>query len=207
MKIHMMTGGIASTNAYFISNAGQSVLIDAPEGAADWVSSLLEDPSLRLHSLILTHGHFDHTWDAAVLRKKNQCEVLYHPADAILIETPEIQAEYGFPKVTPVKATRLLTEGNTLDFGPIHLRILHIPGHCPGNVALVWDAEKTVFVGDVIFAGSIGRTDLPGGSLSLLLEGIRDKLWRLPDDYRILSGHGPATTIGQEKKSNPYLKA
>lgn len=182
-------------------------MIDAPEGSAEWLQERLKKQGARLKTLILTHGHFDHIADAAEIKKATDCRVLFHLADREMIETPSIQALFGAPLVPAVKADGYLTEGETLEVAGRHYRILHTPGHCPGNICLVDEKDRCVYVGDLIFYGSVGRTDLPGGSFEVLLENIQHKIFKLPEDYSLYSGHGPATTVGREKRQNPFVMA
>lgn len=205
MQIDRYTGGLAQTNCYLIPTSVGAVLIDAPEGSADWLNDRLKESGSKLHTLILTHGHFDHTWDAAQIAREHKCAVLHHPDDLKMITNPQVQERYGFPPVEAVAATRLIDEQDTLSFGDLTFRIFHIPGHCPGSIVLVDDAHKLAFVGDVIFSGSVGRTDFPGCSFDKLLQGIQTKLFTLEDGFKLLPGHGPATTVGKERRSNPFV--
>lgn len=205
MQIDSYTGGFAQTNSFLIPTTQGPVLIDAPEGSAAWLNECLAQTGSKLHALILTHGHFDHIWDAAQIAREQGCEVLHHPDDLLMITNPQVQARYGFPAVDPVTATRLIDESDLLDYGNVIFRILHIPGHCPGSIVLVDDARKMAISGDVIFAGSVGRTDLPGGNSNQLIKGIQTKLFSLQESFRLLPGHGPATTVGQERRTNPFV--
>ena len=201
MKIATYCGGIASTNAYYLPEA--KTLVDAPEGALAWV----RDNAWEIDLLLLTHGHFDHVWDASAIRAEAACRVAYHPADRPLIRDMANQARmFGIELDDPgVEADISLEDGATLEAGPFVFRQLHIPGHCPGSICFYCEPEGLVFGGDVLFAGSIGRTDLPGGSTELLLDGIRKKLLTLPDKTWVYPGHGPPTRIGRERDANPFL--
>ncbi len=205
MNHEMFTGGVAWTNGYMIDQGMHSILIDAPEGIVAEIKARMKSPEYRLETMILTHGHFDHITDAAEIRELTSCEVLYHKADDSIITQPEIQQAFGAPLVPALNSTRFIAEGETLTLGKITFEVLHIPGHCPGNICLVWHAEKCVYVGDAIFRGSVGRTDLPNGSFKQLIAGIKEKLFLLPGEYAIYSGHGASTTIEQERKHNPYV--
>lgn len=153
-----------------------------------------------------THCHFDHIMGVEFVREEYKVPFLAHPDDAFLVERAVSQSQmFGFdvPEVKPMDG--LLKEGDTLKFGNSEMKILHIPGHSPGHVVFYSEEEKVLVVGDVLFYGSIGRTDLPGGDFETLISGIKTKLLTLPDDTKVYSGHGPETSIGVEKWSNPFL--
>lgn len=202
-QLSIYTGGLAATNAYFLKLADGWLAVDAPEGAADAAA----ENHLTVSALVLTHGHWDHIWDAAAVAKQSNCPVYYHQADETLCTNPQIMRAYGLPAdLEPVVATRFLAQDDTLTLAPFTFKILHIPGHCPGSICLYEPQQGFIFGGDVLFAGGVGRWDLPGGSEETLLDGIRQKLLPLPDDTVVYPGHGPATTIGHEKKHNPYIQ-
>ncbi|NJK90479.1 MAG: MBL fold metallo-hydrolase [Blastochloris sp.] len=202
MKLLEYTGGLAETNAYLVETAEGWLLVDAPEGVLDFV----RERKIRVAALVLTHGHWDHIWDAADLVAWAQCPVYYHQDDELLITRPELMRDFGLPvDLKPVQATQFLKGGEEVDLVGKRFRILHVPGHCPGSICLYQQEEKTIFGGDVLFAGGVGRWDLPGGSRELLIEGIHNKLMVLPDEVIVYPGHGPATSIGQERRENPYL--
>ncbi|MDK3161965.1 MBL fold metallo-hydrolase [Kamptonema cortianum] len=206
MQIDRFTGGLAQTNCFLVPTAQGMILFDAPDGSAEWLKDRLKDSGGKLRALILTHGHFDHTWDAAqIARDHPDAEILHHPDDLKIITNPQVQARYGFPEVAPVTATRLIDASDILHYGDTVYRIMHIPGHCPGSIVLIDDERKYAICGDVIFSGSVGRTDLPGGNFNQLIEGIRTKLFTLDDSFKLLPGHGPATTVGKERRSNPFV--
>lgn len=202
MKIETYTGGIAATNAYYLPEA--RVLFDAPEGALEWV----RNNGWTVDQLLLTHGHFDHIWDAAAVKKATGCRVGCHEADRPLLADPGGQARlFGLDlDDAAIAADFPLEDGGSVEAEPFTFRLMHIPGHCPGSVCFHCEAEGLVFAGDVLFAGSVGRTDLPGGSRERLLDGIRRKLLVLPDPVWVYPGHGPPTRIGRERETNPYLQ-
>ncbi len=197
-NIKTFTGGLAETNAYFLEGRDGWLVVDAPEGAAD----ALDEWKLKVTQLVLTHGHWDHIWDAAEIAKRHNCSVYYHKADEPLCTQPGIMRNYGLPiDLPPVHTAKFLDQDDVFPFDPWKFKILHIPGHCLGSICLYEEGAGFVFGGDVLFAGGVGRWDLPGGSEQLLLNGIRNKLFTLPDKTVIHPGHGPATTIGREKKN------
>ena len=132
-----------------------------------------------------------------------------HPADRALIETPSIMGAFLPPgiEVEPVVIDRMIGEGDTIDLLGQSAEVRHVPGHCPGNILLYFAEEEAAFVGDALFAGSIGRTDLPGGSFEQLANSIRTRIYSLPGETRVMSGHGPETTVAREARSNPFVPA
>ncbi|NBR71644.1 MAG: MBL fold metallo-hydrolase [Proteobacteria bacterium] len=197
------TGGLADTNAYLLDLHGHLLAIDAPEGFLDF----LKKKKLKPDSLLLTHGHWDHIWDAADLAEWAKCPVYYHPDTAFLCLQPDSMLAFGLPqKLRPVRATQLLDETTPPPSSWPQARLLHVPGHCPGSLCLHLPESDQLFGGDVLFADGVGRWDLPGGNRELLLDGIRKKILPLPPKTIVYPGHGPSTTVGREKTSNPFLQ-
>ena len=194
----------------------RAICIDPGEDS-DEVVAALERHGLELQAIALTHAHMDHVGGVAGLkRKKPQAEIVLHPADVPLymglpeqpgwIGIPRAQwAAYGFDYAAPPPVERHWQDGETYRVGQLQFRVLHCPGHTPGHVVLFEARERKVFVGDCLFAGSIGRTDLPGGSSEQLMDSLLNKLVPLGDDVEVYSGHGPLTTIGRERQTNPFL--
>ena len=202
MDLNTYTGGFAETNAFLISSGGEHWLIDAPEGAADF----LEEKGVQLNGLILTHGHWDHIWDAAAIIEKHGCPCIGHPDDRTLFEDPNQMARFGLPiDLDSVDVSRYINEGENLQAGDISFDILHLPGHCPGSIGLHDKESRVLFGGDVLFAGGVGRWDLPGGDFRVLMQSTREKVLTLPDETLVYPGHGPSTTVGEEKRTNPFL--
>ena len=196
----MFTGGALETNAYLLACPEGNILIDAPEGSAE----AFQDIPISL--LVLTHGHFDHVWDAAKIAKMHNYPVAMHATTEEMLADRNLLRRFGLDlEVEPVAAGQLLSEGaNQMLLGRA-FDIYEVPGHCPGSLCFHSAEEGVLFGGDVLFAGGVGRWDLPGGDKELLLSGIRTKLLSLLDDTIVYPGHGLATTIGREKNSNPYL--
>jgi hydroxyacylglutathione hydrolase len=203
--LHFQTfiGGIFDTNAYLVQVPGGNILIDAPTGSSDWVRDL----AVRLDLLLITHGHIDHVDDAAKIKRRSGCLVGYHPDGIPLITDPDFFKDFGLLLETePVQPDFLIEETPKTDLCGISFRVLLVPGHCPGSLCFYSAEHDILFGGDVLFAGSIGRTDLPGGDHKLLIRGIQEKILTLPDQTTVLSGHGPPTTIGEERRNNPFLR-
>ena len=208
MRIISFTGGEAETNAYLVfdKKTNEAILVDAPHGLAEEMLAKAKELDARVVALVNTHGHWDHIADNAAIIEATHAPLLIHPDDERLVTNPSLMTRYGlFFEIPPTKPDRLLREGDHLTLGESDFEILHCPGHCPGSIVLYERRAKVALVGDVIFAGSVGRTDLPGGSWEQLLESIQTKILALPDDVKLLPGHGPATTVGQERRTNPFL--
>jgi hydroxyacylglutathione hydrolase len=186
---------------------GEALVVD-PGFEPEAVIAAVRQSDLRPTALVLTHAHIDHAWGIATLKNAfPAAPVLLHADDLPLYRNLAGQAQlFGLPVPELVPHDGFLHDGQTLAFGGEQLTVRHCPGHSPGHVALVRDdaSRGLAVVGDVLFAGSIGRTDLWGGSLPQLLHSIREVLYRLPDATRVVPGHGPETTIGAEKRDNPF---
>ncbi|MBC8030344.1 MAG: MBL fold metallo-hydrolase [Pyrinomonadaceae bacterium] len=177
----------------------------------------IDKHGLELQAIAVTHAHLDHIGGVAALKKlKPAADVMLHKADEFIYDAlPEQAAWIGIPRnqwgamglnfETPPKVDGYWEDGQAYKVGELEFQILHCPGHTPGHVVLFEPTERKVFVGDVLFAGSVGRTDLPGGSTEQLIDSIMNKLLPLGDDVEVHSGHGPVTTIGRERLTNPFL--
>lgn len=209
MKIISFTGGEAETNAYLVFDPStrEAMIVDAPHGLADDIVSKVNELGGKVLYLVNTHGHWDHIADNAAVLRATGAKLLIHPDDEKLVTNPELMTRYGlFFEIEPSKPGGHLNEGDALKLGKAKFEILHCPGHCPGSIVLYERSAKLAIVGDVIFAGSVGRTDFPGCSWEQLSESIEKKILTLPDDVKLLPGHGPATTVGRERMTNPFLR-
>jgi glyoxylase-like metal-dependent hydrolase (beta-lactamase superfamily II) len=189
---------------------GQCAIVDPACYSPDEQAALKKfiiDKSLRPVWLINTHGHFDHVIGNAFVSQTWQVKTAAHRDDLFLMENAYRQGEiFGYPVEQPPTPAVFPNDGDTIAFDDVSLRIFHIPGHSPGSIVLYSLEQNWVIVGDVMFRGSIGRSDLPGGDYDLLIGGIEEKLMTLPPDTKVYTGHGPETTIGRERKYNPFLK-
>jgi hydroxyacylglutathione hydrolase len=195
----------------------QAICID-PGDEAERIVEVLERHGLKLQAIALTHAHLDHVGGVAALKKlQPAAKINLHEGDEFMYRAlPEQPSWIGIPRSqwaalglafeTPPAVDHHWTDGEKYAVGKLEFEVRHCPGHTPGHVVLYEASERKVFVGDVLFAGSIGRTDLPGGSMSQLLSSIKNKLFTLPDDVEVYSGHGPVTTIGEERLTNPFLR-
>ncbi|MBV9462663.1 MAG: MBL fold metallo-hydrolase [Verrucomicrobiae bacterium] len=206
LKLDSFTGGLLETNAYLLNAPEGAILFDAPEGAAKWVDQMLGQGARKLAHVLLTHGHYDHTLDAAKLKRKHGCRVWIHADSAPLLEHPESMAAFSpYPVMEGVKDHQAVPETEAFEISGLTFRTLLCPGHCPGSICFYLPEEAWCVGGDVLFSGGVGRWDLPGGSFEDLQRSIRRKLYSLPDATKVFPGHGPATTIGAEKRSNPFI--
>jgi glyoxylase-like metal-dependent hydrolase (beta-lactamase superfamily II) len=202
MQIDTYTGGAFETNCFFISSAQGGILIDAPEGTLEW----LQQRGVKVSTLLLTHGHIDHMQDAARIKAAYGCRVGYHTDGTVMLTDPGFFRRIGFPwDIEPVTADFLIEETDSLMVDGMDFKVLHVPGHCPGSLCFFSKSDRILFGGDVLFAGGVGRWDLPGGDRLLLFAGIVNKLLPLGDDVQVLPGHGPATTVRRERETNPFL--
>lgn len=199
--------GPLSVNCYVVA-CGQSregIVVD-PGGDADRIIDLVEEHGLKIHTIINTHGHFDHLGGNGQTVAAFGARLLIHQADAAMLSrSAEIARKYGLQGEKSPEADGYLVDGMNIFFGSCRAKVLHTPGHSQGGCCLYFEEERKIITGDTLFADSIGRTDLPGGSHEQLLESIRTKLFTLPDDVIVYPGHGPHTTIGHEKRFNPYF--
>jgi len=194
----------------------RAICID-PGDDSDAIVEAIDRHGFELQAIACTHAHMDHVGGVAGLKKrKPQAKIIIHSADEPLylqlpiqplwIGIPQAQWKaFGFDYQEPPRADEHWSNGQIYQVGALNFTVIHCPGHTPGHVVLFEAEERKVFVGDVLFAGSIGRTDLPGGSTQQLLDSIKNKLLTLGDDVEVFSGHGPMTTIGEERLTNPFL--
>ncbi len=200
-----MEVGPLAENTYIVGHAesGKAVVID-PGDDGEEILHRVSAEGWTIEKILLTHGHFDHVGAVSLLKERTGADVHIHPDDAGQLRTAGRQAlMFGLRVPTPPPPDVLVREGDAIALGKATFRVLHTPGHTPGHVTYL--AGDLAFVGDLIFAGSIGRTDLPGGSLPELLRAVREKIFTLPEGTVLFPGHGPATTVGAEKRGNPFF--
>jgi glyoxylase-like metal-dependent hydrolase (beta-lactamase superfamily II) len=207
MKIRVLSVGPFGTNCFLVAcgKTNEAILID-PGDDADRIAEAVRRTSVTLKALYATHGHIDHVGAAADLKRTFGVPFYIHPGDRILLDQLGIQAAmFGLTPPTRPEPDGDLEAGGRFRVGEIAFEVLFVPGHSPGHVAFHVPEEKAVFDGDVLFAGGIGRTDLPGGDSRQLLASIRGTLFPLGDDVTCYPGHGPETTIGEERAGNPFV--
>src|SRR5467141_2687526 len=177
-------GGIFETNCYLVTAPEGLILFDAPAGACAW----LESRHVYLKLLLLTHGHFDHVPDVAKIKRRFNCQIGCHPETVPMISDPKFFRNFGFElEIEPVQPDFLIEETPSRNLLGLEMQVLEVPGHCPGSLCFFSRKDELLIGGDVLFAGSIGRGDLPGGDIDLLIDGIRTKLFPLGDDVTVLS--------------------
>lgn len=207
MKIEMMVLGDVRTNCYLLINEEtKEALVVDPADRADVIVRKLIDEGLTLKAILLTHGHGDHILAVGDLKKQFGVKVYAAKAEeALLSDAAQNLSKALFGIVVTVKPDILLEDGQEFEAAGIRLRMLYTPGHTPGGCCYYQAEEKILFSGDTLFCGSIGRTDFPGGSLSELVRSVKEKLLVLPEDVKVYPGHEEITTIGHEKRYNPYM--
>ena len=204
-RVVTLTNGGFAENCYLVADpgTGEAAIVDPGEETALFTARLAHE-GWTLRAIWLTHAHLDHVAGVAAMRAPG-VPVFLHPADRALYDSFPAQARaFGLEATAPPAPDRELADGGSVSVGSCAFSVIHTPGHSPGGVCLV--GHGMALVGDTLFAGSIGRTDLPGGDLEALLTSIHERLFALPDDTVVYSGHGPATTIGAEKRHNPFVK-
>ena len=207
MLIETFVAGPAETNGYLIADhaGGSAVIIDAPQDTANDMATQARHWQASVSYLLNTHAHWDHYWDNAAIQQLTGAKFGIHAESAPLLKLPQARMCGLNADIPPSTPDFVLTESVPVIVGDLKFEVLHCPGHCPGSVALFERKERVVFTGDVLFAGTIGRTDLPGGDFDQLVDSIRRQLLPLGDDVQIYAGHGPVTTIGRERSTNPFL--
>ena len=184
----------------------EAMVIDPGDDIED-ILTIVNQYNLRVKQIIITHAHIDHVGGAMKLRAQTGAPILLNQNDYALLKMLDVQASWlGMRPPGKVEIEAGLSHDQSLRAGDLEANVLHTPGHTEGSVCLYFPAEKLLIAGDTLFAGSIGRTDLPGGSFEKIMRSLHGQLLALPDDTQVIPGHGPQTTIGEEREENPFLK-
>ena len=206
VEIKIVTVGILETNCYILldNEAGIGIVVD-PGDECEKIATVIEEAGVNIQYIVNTHAHYDHIGADLELKDRFGAKILIHEADRDMLEDPRLNLSLKKPRIKAksVKADRLLKEGDIVTAGKINLEVIHTPGHTPGSICLL--GKDYIFTGDTLFAGSAGRTDLPGGSYEDIVESIQGKLKPLPDYLIVYPGHELSSTMGEEKLNNPFL--
>jgi len=205
LVVHQLSVGPLQVNCFVVScsKTGEAMIVD-PGEEGERILYLTEKEGLNICKVVNTHGHFDHIGANRKVVEISGAELMIHAEDLPLLQNARSHAEvYGLSVTASPEPDRLLEQGDTFQVGELSFSVFHVPGHSPGGICLL--GEGHLFVGDVLFSGSIGRTDLPGGDFDSLVNGVRERLFALPDETIVHPGHGPDTTIGRERQMNPFV--
>jgi len=206
MILKKLVVGPFASNCYIVgSESNKEGMIIDPGDEAEVILGNVKDLELAIKFIVLTHGHIDHIGALKEVKEATGAEVAIHTDDAQALQENSVSAMFGLSYPTPLPPDRLLQGEDSMDIGDLHFLVLHTPGHSPGCICLL--GQGVMFSGDTLFNYGIGRADLPGGSYSQLMNSIHTKLMILPDNTAVYPGHGPDTTIGAERRGNPFLHA
>ena len=208
MILKRLEVGQLGSNCYIVgcSRTRRGIVID-PGADAGKIQNAIQETGLIIELIILTHYHFDHVMAAGEVQDTTGAKLAIHTAEADLLADPPPLFRFFSPATPALQADRHLYDGDRLELGDLEIDVLHTPGHSPGGISLHIMAEGVLFSGDALFREGIGRTDFPGSNPSVLVSSIREKLYTLDDETIVYPGHGPKTTIGWEKRNNPFVPA
>lgn len=208
VKIFNSNGMRQNVYLYYNENTGEGVIIDA--GCSDKdiaaISAAIKDSNITVKAVLLTHGHYDHIIAVDEIKILTGAMVYGYETEKVLLEEPELNLSVKLGKAITITPDRLFKDGEVFELGDAALMVIHTPGHTQGGACYYDEKNGNLFAGDVLFMGSIGRSDLPGGDSDVLIDSIKAKLLSLPEDTKVYPGHGMATTIGREKDSNPFVR-
>ena len=187
-------------------DASREAMVVDPGTDIEAILALVRKHNLQVKQIVITHAHIDHVGGAMKLRAATGAPILLNQNDYALLKMLDVQAAWiGMTDPGKVEIDSSLGQGDTIKAGPLAADVIHTPGHTEGSICLYFPLEKKLIAGDTLFAGSIGRTDLPGGSFEKIMQSLHEKVLALPDETVVVPGHGPSTTIGDERENNPFL--
>lgn len=206
LKIGKITMGVCQTNCYFVyrEGSGEALFFD-PADRGDYLYQALKDKGFSVSAILLTHGHFDHIWGLERLKELSGARVYAYEEERKLCENAGMNVSAGAGRAVQVTPDVLLKDGERLTLSGMSFQVIATPGHTAGSCCYYFEEDKILLSGDTLFEESVGRTDLPTGSMSALVRSIRERLLTLPEEVRVYPGHGGFTTIGHEKENNPFL--
>ena len=207
LKIGRLVLGICQTNFYFVYREGsKDVICFDPADRGDYIYETLEKNGLQIAGILLTHGHFDHIWGSRKLRELSGAKIYAYEEEQTVCEDAGNNVSENAGRAYTVKPNRYLKDGEEITLAGMTCRLIATPGHTAGSCCYYVAEDGILLSGDTLFQGSVGRTDFPTGSMSTLVRSIREKLFTLPDETKVYPGHGDVTSIGEEKKYNPFLQ-
>lgn len=206
LKIGRIVLGVCQTNCYFVYEEGKTeVIVFDPADKGDYIYNGLKEKGFSVAAILLTHGHFDHIWGLEKLRELSGARVYAYEGEREVCESPSLNVSKGAGRPCAVKADVYVKDGEEITIAGMTCRLIATPGHTQGSCCYYFENAKILLSGDTLFQESVGRTDLPTGSMSTLVRSIREKLMPLPEDVKVYPGHGESTSIGYEKENNPFL--
>lgn len=198
--------GVCQTNCYFVYREGSSkVIFIDPADYGDQIFQAMKNNGFEVAAILLTHGHFDHIWGCSRLRQLTSAPVYAYEGEEDVLLSSDLNVSAGAGRACTVKANTLLKDGEEVTIEDMTFKLIATPGHTQGSCCYYFEEANMLISGDTLFEESVGRTDLPTGSMSTLVRSVKDKLFELPDDVVVYPGHGDSTTIGHEKKYNPFI--
>ena len=206
LKIGRIVLGICQTNCYFVYEEGSSnvILFDPPD-KGDYLYNGLIDQGFQVAAILLTHGHFDHIWGVTALKKLSGAEVYAYEEEKELCEDADLNVSGDAGRACTIEVNHYVKDGEEITISGITCKLIATPGHTKGSCCYYFEKDKILISGDTLFQESVGRTDLPTGSMSTLIRSVREKIMTLGEDVKVYPGHGETTTIGYEKKYNPFI--
>lgn len=206
LKIGRIVLGMCQTNCYFVYEEGSNrVIVFDPADKGDYIFNGLKEKGFTVEAILLTHGHFDHIWGVEQLKELSGAKVYAYEGEKELCEDASLNVSKGAGRACTVKADEYVKDGEEITAAGISCRLIATPGHTGGSCCYYFENDKILISGDTLFQESVGRTDLPTGSMSMLVRSVKEKLLPLPEEVKVYPGHGESTTIGYEKKYNPFL--